>query len=313
MEPQRKIESVVQFPNERGEVLRGVLHFPEHGDETRKKTIVIFPNGGVMGCEGDYRAHVAMARHLARGGYYVLRFSPSGLGYSDGDIPNCRQKNLYVQVEYGLFVADIRAAVQFVQNIGSFSSITLSGICGGAMSAFLAAAELKEVQYVIPIGIPVLLDNDDLDYDTRLPADVAKQMVKIYHEKLFSPKSWVRLLTKKSDISRIKGPILALFRQEGAYISKGNEKGKFAENPNFFKAARRIFKTRKKVLFVFGDTDGFWWEFQRIFLKRYYAEVKDAPFDLYLSPGANHMLSLPEMQVDVVQAMLAWMNKHNVS
>jgi len=311
MEQQLKIESVVQFPNERGEVLRGVLHSPEIGDESRKKTIVIFPNGGVMGCEGDYRAHVSMARHLARSGYYVLRFSPSGLGYSDGDIPNCRQKNLYVQVEYGLFVADIRAAVKFVQTIESISSITLSGICGGAMSSFLAAAELKEVQYVIPIGIPVLLDNDDINYEVRLPADEAKLMVKIYHQKLFSPKAWVRLLTKKSDIQKIKGAILALFRPKGAYISTGNEIGKFAENPNFFKAARRIFKARKKVLFVFGASDGFWWEFQRLFLKRYYAEVKDAPFDLYLSPGANHMLSMPEMQVDVVQAMLAWMNKHH--
>jgi len=311
MEQQRKTELVVQFPNERGEVLRGVLHFPEIDDESRKKTIVIFPNGGVMGCEGDYRAHVPMARHLARGGYYVLRFSPSGLGYSDGDIPNCRQKNLYLQVEYGLFVVDIRAAVKFAQTIESISSITLSGICGGAMSAFLAAAELKEVQYVIPIGVPVLLDNDDINYEARLPADEAMLVVNTYREKFFSPKAWVRLLTKKSDIPKIKAAILALFRPKGAYILTGNDKGKFAENPNFFKAARRIFKTRKKVLFVFGDTDGFWWEFQRLFLKRYYAGVKDAPFDLYISPKANHMLSLPEMQVDVATAMLSWLNKHH--
>jgi pimeloyl-ACP methyl ester carboxylesterase len=312
MKQQPKLELAVQFPNERGEFLRGVLHSPEFDDESRKKAIVIFPNGGVMGCEGDYRAHVTIARHLARSGYYVLRFSPSGLGYSDGDIPNCRQKSLYVQIEYGLFVADIRAAVQFAKTIESFSSITLSGICGGAISAFLAAAELKEVQYVIPIGIPVLLDNDDLNYEDRLPADRAKLRLKIYYDKLFSPMAWVRLLTKRSDIRSIKSAILGLLRPKGAYISTGNEKGKFAENPNFFKAARRIFKTQKKVLFVFGDADGFWWEFEKIFLKKYYAGVKDAPFDLYRSPEANHMLSLPEMQVDVAQAMLAWMNKHHV-
>ncbi len=305
------MESEIQFSNERGELLRGLLHSPESSNPAGSKNLVIFPNCGAIGCEGDYRSYVSMARQLARGGYYVMRFSPKGLGYSDGYIPACHIKTFFGQIEEGLFVGDIKAAVKFARVIENFSSITLSGICGGAISSFLATAELKGVGYVIPIGIPVILDSDDMDYNARLPADEAKLRIKTYYDKLFSAKAWARLLFGKSDIAPIRAAIFALFHRKASYITEENEKAKFAQNPLFFEAARRIFKARKKVLFVFGDTDGFWWEFQRLFLKKHYDGVKETPFDLYLSPRANHMLNLPEMQLDVVRAMLTWMRKHH--
>ena len=300
------MESPIQFYNEQKEVLRGIFHSPEKPDILEPKSLVVFPNGGIMGCEGDYRAHVSIARHLVRAGYYVLRFSPSGFGYSNGNIPDCRQKNLYAQIENGLLVEDIRSAVKFSMTLENFSSITLSGICGGAISSFLAAAELKEVKYVIPIGIPVILDNDDLDYNTRLPADEGKLVFKTYSEKFFSLKAWMRLLSMKSDIQKIKSAIISMLSRKASYIGDSNDKMKFNTNPKFFDAAKKIFNDRKKVLFVFGDIDGFWWEFQRLFLDRYFKGVHELPFDLYLASRANHMLSLPEMQRDVANAIVKW-------
>ena len=301
------MESIVKFQNERGETLRGILHSPENNSPRDAKHLVIFPNGGVMGSEGDYRAHVSMARQLTNGGYHVLRFSPAGLGYSDGDIQDCSQKNLYNQIENELFVADIRSAVRFAKTSDDFSSITLSGVCGGAISSFLAAAEIDEVGYVMPIGIPVILDDDSQDYSKRILALDKHYVFRMYLDKILSPRSWLRFLSGRSDISTIKSTVMAFFRGKDSYLGGGDDKSKFRENPLFFKAAKKIFKKRKKVFFIFGDSDGFWWEFQKLFLKRHYDGKKETPFDLYVAHRANHMLSIPEMQSDVAEKMLSWM------
>jgi alpha/beta superfamily hydrolase len=308
---QSSMESIIQFPNERGEMLRGVLHTSESLNPAGTKQLVIFPNGGVMGSEGDYRAHVSMARHLAKGGYHVIRFSPAGLGYSEGQISDCGQKNLYNQIENGLMVADIRAAVNFAGTLDSFSSITLSGICGGAISSFLAAAEIDEVGYVIPIGIPVILDDDCYDYNKRFSALDKHVVIRTYLDKITSIKAWLRLFSGTSDVTKIKSAILAFFRGKGSYIGGENDKTKFLTNPLFSIAARKIFRKQKKVLFVFGDSDGFWWEFQKLFLKKHYDGVRERPFDLYISHRSNHMLNIPEMQLDVARTMLSWMDKHH--
>lgn len=301
------METIIQFPNGKGLMLRGVYQSPENHQPGDSKHLVIFPNGGVMGCEGDYRAHLSMARHLVSGGYHVLRFSPTGLGYSDGFIPDCGQKNLYNQIENGLMVDDIRAAVNFSRSLDSFSSITLSGICGGAISSFLAAAEIDEVGYVMPIGIPVILDDESQDYSKRLLALDKHYVLKMYLDKILSPKSWLRFFSGRSDVATILSTIKAFFRGKDSYLAKDEDKSKFAENPKFFKAARKISKQHKKVFFIFGDSDGFWWEFQKLFLKRHYDGAKEPPFDLYVAHRANHMLNIPEMQADVARAMLAWM------
>lgn len=306
------MESVIHFSNGRNEILRGMLHTPELHDKAVQKNLVIFPNGGIMGCEGDFRAYTNMARYIARAGYYVLRFSPAGMGYSDGCIPDCRQKNLYNQIENGFLVPDIIAAVKFVQTIETFSTITLSGICGGAISSFIAAAYLKEVRFVVPIGIPVIMDRDDLDYNTRLPADEANFVLKMYSDKIFSLRAWARLVSWKSDLPRIQAALCTLLRRRPSYIGDSNDQSKFSTNPKFFEAARKIIDKKKKAFFVFGDADGFWWEFERLFLKKHFDGLDKLPFDYYLSPRANHMLTLPEMQVDVVQAMLAWMRRQHL-
>ena len=302
--------SVVEFPNQRREILRGVLHSPD-SREAGSAHLVVFPNGGVMGSEGDFRAHVEIARYLTNGGYHVLRFSPCGLGYSDGAIPNSSQKNLYGSIENGLFVSDVKAAVAFARGLKAFVTITLSGICGGAITSLLAAAEIAEVRYVIPVGVPVILDGDGKDYHARLPANEARLVLRTYVEKVFSPRAWARFLSRRSEVSKIRGAISALFRPKASYISRTDDRTKFADNPLFLDAVTTVLRDGKKILFVFGDADGFWWEFERLFLKKEYGDAENAPFDIYRSPRANHMLSLREMQGDVSAAMLRWMIRHH--
>ena len=301
------MESAIQFKNERGTTLRGIFCEPTSQDGAQSRHLVVFPNGGVMGAEGDFRANTVIARQLVLGGYSVLRFSPAGLGYSDGHVPACRLKNLFASFETGALVPDIRAAVTFGLTRRRFSTVTLAGICGGAISSFLAAADIPEVRYVIPIGIPVILDGDAMDYASRLPADEAQLVLKTYTAKLLSPKAWVRLARRRSNIARIRAAIVALFKPADSYISEKAEEGRFTANQAFLSAAEDTLAKGKKILFVFGDGDGFWWEFQRLFLQKHHPESGNLPFDIYVSHRANHMLTFREMQIDVATAMLKWL------
>lgn len=298
------MENVIEFKNQRGETLRGVLHTPASSNLV--KNIVIFPNGGVMGAEGDYRAYVSMARQITAGGYYVMRFSPAGLGYSDGDINDCSQKKLFNQIEKGLFVNDIKAAVRFSKTIENFKSITLSGICGGAISVFIAAAELNEVHYVIPIGIPVILDNDNADYYQRIAALDKSFILNMYLDKIFKLTAWKSYFSGKSDKKIIHSVIRALFQNKTDYIDI-NSKSKFSLNQIFLDSAEKIIKSGKKILFIFGDADGFLTEFNNLYLERFYQRKDQKPFSIFISHRSNHMFSLPEMQKDVAKEMLRWM------
>lgn len=302
------METIIEFLNERKEILRGILHTPSMDLIGGLRHLVVFPNGGVMGAEGDYRAHLSIARHLTRNGLYVLRFSPAGLGYSEGSIANCRQKNLFAQIETGLFVQDIKAAIKFVKSLDHFDSIILSGVCGGAISSYLAAAVIEEISAVITIGIPVVLDEDDLDYSLRMPGDEAKLTLKPYLEKIFSWKAWMRLVLLKSDIKKIYAAALVYFSPNKLryFDLEKDNKNKFKINPYFIDASNKLLKKKKKILFIFGKNDGFWLEFERFYLKRYFINYTILPFDFYLSPNANHMLTWSEMQSDVSCKIIGW-------
>lgn len=299
------LKKVIQFRNRNDQILRGILYSPENYNQ-KNKDLFVFPNGGVMGAEGDYRAHVSMAKMLVDKGHFVMRFSPTGLGYSDGEIDECLQKNLFNQIENGLFVNDIKCAVNYAISADEFKSITLIGICGGAISSFMAAAEIKEIDRVVPIGIPVILDDEKMDYDQRIMALDKHFIIKSYIDKLLSATSWKKLLTGKSNIKQLKKLLGIIYQKKDAYLTDNDDKTKFSPNPLFFDAARKMFKKKKKILFVFGDTDGFLWEFETLFLNKFYLNASDRPFDLYISKGSNHMLSLQEMQIDVTKKIISW-------
>ena len=302
------MKRVINFTNKDGKTLRGIFHSPNIKNENNKKEIFIFPNGGIMGCEGDFRAHVRIAMRLSAAGYYVFRFSPSGTGNSDGFIPDCRKKDLFNQIELGLFVSDMIAAIKYIKSISKFDSIALTGICGGAITSLLSAAELKEVTHVIPIGVPVYLDSAQNDYSKRISVQQAEITLLDYFNRLISLKSWLRILTLKTDFGTIKN---ALFRVAKNKIDKFLNReldDYFPGNPKFFSAAKSILRKQIKVLFIFGGNDNFWIEFKKHYLDKYFTNT-NPPFDYYLVPGGNHMLTIVEMQNDAVDTIIRWMRE----
>ena len=301
------MKSIVEFPNKKLELLRGVLHTPDEIDCNGRKDIVIFPNSGLMGAEGDYRSHYRIAEYIVKKGYYVLRFNPSGIGLSDGYIDDCRARDLFGAIETGLFEDDIKEAVRFVSSYDSFTSITLSGICGGGISSLLAAARIDEVECVIPISTPVVLDCDEVQYDSRISDKSAKLILSTYWHKLSSFKAWCRLLTFQSEWDKIYRALINYFKKDLSYI-KNNEPDRLHYNQYFHESVNHLLSKRKKILFIFGDADAFWWEFEDLFLNKYYHDQANREFDYSLVSSGNHMLSWVEMQMNSAEKICQWLN-----
>lgn len=296
------------FLNDKSEVLRGILHIPEKTIVRNQNDIIIFPNSGIMGAEGDYRNNYRIADYLEKKGYFVLRFSPTGLGYSDGLLHDCKTRDLFGAIESGLFVGDISSAVRHIVSLKNFNSITLSGICGGAISAFLAIDRIAEVTYAIPIGMPVVLDSDKAQYDSRLSSRKAQLVLDTYKHKLFSAKAWLRLFMLKSDWKTILRALTHRYKSEITYVANDELGESLRYSKYFHEAAKRVFASNKRILFIYGDSDTFWWEFEELFLDKYYGNRTDLPFEYYLLLNGNHMLSWVEMQMNVARKISDWLD-----
>ena len=71
-------ELCVEFKNEKGNTLRGILH-PGSTDKYQKVSLV-FLNTGLNDMVGWHRLQLKVARHFALQGYNVMRFDNFGMG-----------------------------------------------------------------------------------------------------------------------------------------------------------------------------------------------------------------------------------------
>jgi len=301
-------KNIVEFTNRNGKILRGFFYAPKLPLRGFRKDLIVFPNGGLMGCEGDFRAYVRMARFLIDKGFYVFKFSPSGLGLSEGLIDSCKRNDLFTKIETGLFVEDIKSSIDYITSQEKFDSIAITGVCGGAISAFISASQIKEVDFVIPIGMPIILDSDDVDYNERMPKEQAKFILKTYYSKFLSPIAWWRFINGKSDWQTIKMILTKLIVWKKNNVENDIDERGVTPNPEFFKSARKIIGN-KKILFIYGDTDWIYWEFEKHFIKKYFSNANNRQFDIYLISNGNHMLTWVEMQDNATKKIYEWLNE----
>ena len=120
-------ESLVEFPNTRGKLLRGMIHQPD-GAEGPVPAVIFF-----HGFTGDrMESHwifIKCARALARVGIASLRFDFYGSGESEGTFHEAT-----LQGE----IADARAAIRFMQRQAGIDPARL-GLCGLSLGGCVAA------------------------------------------------------------------------------------------------------------------------------------------------------------------------------
>ena len=223
-----------------------------------------------------HRLNVKLARQLCDLGFYVLRFDPEGIGDSEGELPEgLLIGDIWHKVQSGLFVSDTNIANEVFMNKYDLDQLILIGNCGGAISALLAGANDPRVDALILVDVPVLIWSSERSILESAVGDGEKldHYFQEYIRRLFSFKSWYRLLTLKTDYRGMWYTLrMKLFksiqvqngeRSEIKNIQKFIQKNKI--NPHFIESFEIFMARGKQLLFITGGNDPGHDSFQTLF------------------------------------------------
>jgi len=121
--------------------LLGTVSFPAGGSASVPPFGVLLFNAGVIHRVGAHRVNVKLARVLAADGIAALRFDLHGMGDSvraDGHLSYKEQ-----------VVADLRAAMDLLQNTTGARHFALVGFCSGAMPSYWTALADARVSAIV--------------------------------------------------------------------------------------------------------------------------------------------------------------------
>ena len=207
------MERAVSFRNKKGQRLFGILHLPEITTPLSRIGVNIL-NPGLKNRVAPNRINVRIARMLCARGFPVLRFDPCGIGDSEGELAEGNELNmdLWGMIQRGAFVPDTLVANDFFVREARLDHLAIIGQCGGAMTAMLAAARDARVHGVILVDLPVRLLSSKLDIaelwlDTRTPDEMFRE----YLKKIFRARSWLNLVSMRSDFTTMKKVISRRF------------------------------------------------------------------------------------------------------
>lgn len=173
-------EDVFEVPNN-GVVLRGIITRPNTG--SCDMAVILLP-AGLKDRVGPHRLYVQLARQLVRPGVLVLRLDAEGIGESDGELDTAINARHYRRIQSGLFVDDTLSAMRALTAREGVRRFVLGGLCGGAISAQLAAAAAPSVVAgILSLSHVAVLDEDRLT-STRTRSEVVSNN-RAYLRKLF--------------------------------------------------------------------------------------------------------------------------------
>ncbi len=162
---------------------------------TRQRTAVLLLNAGIVHRVGPGRLYVKLARRLAELGFVVVRFDASGLGDSEVRLDNLPhdKSSILETIEAMDYLAEERGVDRFV----------LMGICSGAVTCFTTACADQRVAGA------VLMNARGFDYSAEWNTYVmSRGWARDYWRRLLSPRSWIRVLTGKSQYRRFLAVVL---------------------------------------------------------------------------------------------------------
>jgi pimeloyl-ACP methyl ester carboxylesterase len=288
------------------EQLVGIMNTAEHAPAARDVGLV-FAHSGSRGRLGNTFHYPFLARRFAAAGVASLRFDPAGLGDSSGAISTGPTRDLYREIQSGRFVGDTLAAIEEFRRRHGSRKLYLFGVCGGAATALLTAAEHPSVDGAILLSLPVLLDPGGMGSVRRVPKTYARESLRgSYARKLVSLQAWARLATGRSDVRNIAN----LVRSAIASNRKPDD-SRLAATPQLNARVVRAFDELtgggKSLLVVFGSNDAFGHEWQAEFADVLWEErpAYARHVDVRRVPG-NHMFTLREWQEHVAELVLDW-------
>jgi len=179
--------------------LVGVLTRPSPSSPASDAAVIFF-NAGLVHRVGPGRLYVELARDFARQGWTCLRFDHAGIGDSParGDQLPAEKAAVFEAIE----------AMDALSRHAGFTRFVLAGMCAGTPTAFRAAVVDRRVEALVLLNA-VLGDRAAAD-EKALEEMTARKVAHSYvTDKIFRPRSWLRLLSGKTSPRRI---LATLFR-----------------------------------------------------------------------------------------------------
>jgi pimeloyl-ACP methyl ester carboxylesterase len=273
---------------------------------------VILLNQGPVDRAGSHRLYVKLANRLTQLGVPVLRFDSRGVGESEGawddEMTRMSVRDVYGRIQRGAWVPDAIAAIDYMRREVGIDRIVLGGLCGGAATALFAGATHPAVEGIFVIGTPVTFTSTARRV-ADLPEGVLKRDARRYLRKLVRPSSWARFLKLETDyrtLVHVFGGQLQrrLRRLFGPVAPSEND----VINLPLLSALRAAIRRRTQLLFVFGQNDFLWQEFQQQ-LPSFLNDRNTLPFDLVTISDANHNLTEEPWQQVLFGAVESWMER----
>jgi hypothetical protein len=319
------MEKPIVFENRNHQKLFGIVHIPDKLRENDSRTGVNLLNPGIKYRVAPNRLNVKIARKLCHEGFFVLRFDPSGIGDSESELPHgVMVPDIWEEIQKGRFVDDTLISNQiFAQKYGLDSTI-LAGNCGGAITALLASEIDHSVDGLCLIDIPVNLRAANMSFADKVAegGEKAEWLFTQYKKRIFSPTSWFRLITAKTNYRallktvnmRIKTKLFQHNNEDSLSLKVEKLCNKGMLNPLFFKAFKAYSAKQKPLLFILAGNDSGTEIFEHYFQKVYLdSSAKDFHADLYevfLIENANHVYTLVEWQNALINKICQWIKVH---
>ena len=306
----------ISFLNSAGLELFGTLHLPATPRPHLPAVVLLSP--GVKMRVGPGRLYVPLTEMLNDQGYAVLRFDFFGLGDSAGDLEETMLADVYNHIEVGRYVDDTLCALEWLRQSQSITRFILGGLCGGAITALLAAERDPSVEALLSLGMTVTLASNNATpakYLTGVQLDSLRQG---YYRRLLQPKSWWRFFSLQSEYAVIWHSLKKLFVRHKRPISPAlstsdatvvSQRGN--ANPLFPTAFFAFLKRGGKALMLFSEKDRLQSEYEEKFAVPFSAQLQQyqAHLTQHVIPNANHVMSLQEWQQEMIDVSRQWLAK----
>jgi alpha-beta hydrolase superfamily lysophospholipase len=170
---------------------------------------------------GDLGAFAA--DRLCAAGYPTFRFDMPGLGDSPGDLP-VHLEVLFRTIQEGAHRDVARALARELRRRYRLPSLVIGGFCGGAVTAALAVDPTgRETDGLIMLEPEVALQQVPACPTPVQEVDSVSaylERLELIRERLRSPRSWLRLLTGRSDLRYWQGLARYAFKRFRERLTK---------------------------------------------------------------------------------------------
>lgn len=306
--------TAVSFENRHGLRLVGILEKPRVAANTDLGVVMLSP--GIKMRVGPERLYRRMSESFVAMGYPVLRFDYYGLGDSEGALPERMLKEVYSHIETGRYVDDVRDAMDWFEREQGVRRFVAGGLCGGAVTGLLTGQQDERIAGLLALSITPVLSTGTDDVGRYMTAGQLTSLRRGYIRKLADPKSWLRLVTLRSDLRTIWRSATQPWRSRLQRPAAGAPPAAPApddnSNPLFPPAFFAMLDSMRPMLLIFGGSDRLHFEFVEKFATRYPDRLTDSSssYQMHVIPQANHVYTFDAWQEELLQVACGWLTKH---